>query len=276
MIRAGAAALGLVWTGCDSEDVCRPSTSLALRNALKRMTLEHKPGIAIRLTLDKIKRHCPGHVLLWLIDQNLSSIHEMFAEIVFVCLESDVIQDQLTGANPGHNVLLFDTDGRVGGGFRMDFSDVEEIPHFPAKAVRLARGPGDARLKARAAALRRKTNPALLRTLDRLGRDEKSLFVDKAALLGDAGKIVPLLVEARIAAATKSRQDELRDILDLYFYAPDPAASGPQIPFGVEAAFYARGGGERCAEREFEAGADDCNLGRLRPGTRVFVKYLVQ
>jgi hypothetical protein len=270
-----AAVLGLAWTGCDSGDVSPPSTSIALRNALKQMTLDHKPGIAIRLTLDKTKRHYPGHVLLWLIDQNLSSIHEMFAEIVFVCLESDVIEDQLSGADPRHNVLLFDTDGRVKAGFRMDFSDVEEIPHFPSKAVRLARGPGDSRLKARAAALRRRTNPALLRTLDRLGRDEKTLFVDKAALLGEAGKIVPLLVEARIAAASKSRQDELRDILDLHFYTPDPAASGPQIPFGVEAAFIAGAAGE-CAECDPEAPNLDCRRGLAKSGGRVFVKYLVQ
>jgi hypothetical protein len=240
------------------------------------MTLEQKPGIAIRLSSDKRVRHGPGHLLVRLLDENLSGVNEMFAEIVFACLEGDVIQDQLSGADPDHNVLFFDANGRVEAGFRLDFYDEEEVDRFPLRVVRLAHGPGDSRLKARAAALRRTTSPALLQALDRLGRDEKTLYVDKAALLAEAGRIIPLLVEARLGATTKPRQDELREVIDLYFFSSDPRGSGPRIPFGVQAAFSTRGGGELCAERYPDARSDDCSRNHSRSSARIFVKYLVQ
>jgi hypothetical protein len=272
----GAAVLGLAWTGCEPQDVSPPSTSLALRSALKQMTLDHKPGIAIRLTRDQRVRHCPGHILVRLLDENIPGINEMFAEIVFVCLESDVIEDQLIGADPAHTVLLFDTNGRVEGGFCLDFSDAEEVDRFPLRVVRLARGPGDARLKARAKALRRTTHPDLLRALDRLGKDEKTLALDKTALLAEAGRIVPLLVEARLAASAMPRQDELRGVIDLYFLTSDPSRSGPRIPLGVEAAFSAPGGSNLCEERGPDSDSADCRKVGGRRSARIFVKYLVQ
>lgn len=265
LFRTGSAAavFGLPSLGCHATR--RPQ---ALKEALQRMRAENKPGIAIRLSADPATRHLPGHALLYHLNHEEADSRETFAESVFVCLDSAVLQDHLRGVDPAHSIVLFDTGGYAYAGVRHDFA--KDWEHFMPRVRALIHGPGNARLQARAEAIRKAADPSAVEALDRLGGE-----ADQETLLRHAPTIAPLLVHARLVAADKARQEALRDVIEKYYDSVGTLTAGPKLPYGVESRPGSSGCGDDCDEAGPRNYGVACGMGFAGPKTRSFVRYLV-
>src|SRR5687767_2741182 len=127
LLQAGGAVAGLSALGCDPQPqgtVPPPAgypKPQVLVDALERMRTENKAGVAIRLTTDE-QRHNPGHNLVNLLNEDPPDSRELVAELVFVCLEDADVRHHLAGADPEHNLLVFDENGRVEAGVQFDYA----------------------------------------------------------------------------------------------------------------------------------------------------------
>jgi hypothetical protein len=240
-----------------------------LIDALARMIAENEPGVALRLSTGK-NRHNPGHELAYLLSQDKPDYREMFAETIFVCLESPVIQDCLRGADPGHTLVLFDGAGRVESGTRFNFAD--NFENFATVATSLVHGPNNSRLKERAATIRKKTEPDVIESLDRLGAAGSDIEADASVLLWEASGIVPLLVHARLETTLKARQEGLRNVIDQYFQY----STATKLPFGVEMGLGRDGCGDSCAEDRDTTNIVACGMALPNPNARSFIRYLTK
>lgn len=253
LVQAGAAAAAL---GCPQDPP--PEKPKVLADALERMRTENRPGVALRLTTDA-RRHVPGHALVYFLNKDQADLREMFAEIVFVCLESNVIQAHLKNADPAATLLAFDEQGRVDDQMKVDLS--EGFERFPAAVLKLVHGPDDARLKKRAEALREKLGQSFVDALARLGPD------DVENLHRVAARIVPLLVNERKTATDPLRQDALRRLID---------KQTPLLPYGIRTEAERGGCGDECQERAANAVSVACGMAFPAKNSRSFLRYLTQ
>jgi hypothetical protein len=269
MVQAGAAVAGLSTLGCDgpatvpgSQDGAgsAPRKPKFLLDALERMRKENKPGIALRLSSDLQSRH-PGQDLEALLNREKSEYREMFAEIVFVCLQSPVLQAHLKGADPGHSLVLFDVEGRAEAGMAFTYS--EDCDRFARAALDLAHGPNLERLKRRADEILRKADPATIEALSRLGNAEGDRAPDSVVLFQEVPRIAPLLVFRRLEATSAPLKEWLGGILDFYVGYSSPAP----LPYGVELAAQKQVDRDPCPT---------CGMAFIQPASRTFVKYLTR
>lgn len=288
LVRTGTAVAGLCWLGCDAEDPVPesgkgvvppppPPKPQALIDALERVRAGNKPGIALRIPKDPEHRHSPGHVLLYVLNQDTPESREVLSEVVLVCLEGPVLDRHLPTAHPEHELVLFNEEGQTE--TSSPFNYREQWQGLAAALKNLAHGSDGARLKARAEAIRGKTAPAVLAVLDRLGAKGLNLEADKAVLLQEAPRIIALLVQARMDSTAPVQQQALGDVIDAYFRSFEASVAGPKLPYGIEAGPYQGGCGEDpCREH---APRDrgvmvSCGMALVQPNARSFVRYITR
>lgn len=291
LLQAGTAAGWLSVLGCDgttpspgggqgAAPTPPPMKPQTLIDALERMRAENKPGVAVRIPENPEKRHNPGHGLVLALNQDHAETRGLFSEVVVVCLESRVLQSHLASANPDFDLVLFNEEGRAEAG--QPFNYEENWHGLSAAILNLAHGPGGARLKQRAAAIRKKADPGILAALDRLGSNPRELDADKALLLPEAPRIMALLVQALDEARTPARHNALRDVIDTSFASSTPSAPGPKLPFGMELGPFQGGcGDDPCREQAPPRKRDyyisvSCGMARVTPNSRSFIRYLTR
>lgn len=240
-----------------------------LRAALDRMAAENKPGIAVRIPAEAGRRHDPGHSLVYALNGDSIDVHELFAEAVIVCLESDLLQKELRGAEGSPSMVLFDVRRQVVAGWR------EPITHdwrsVPKALTALLHGEDGQRLRVRAESVRSNSDAAVQAAFDRLdGREDLALLEERVATL------VSLLVyERRQPTTLERRKSAITGILRRYIDRSNVQTPGPRLPFGLEAAAGRGGCGDSCAEREeSKRVAVPCGMARMGADIREFVRYL--
>jgi len=250
-----------------------------LIDALARMRAENKHGVVIRIPSSPERRHNPGHGLAYALSQDRIETREAFSEVVIVCLESRVVQTSIASAGSDHDLILFNEDGRAEAG--RSFNYEEGWNELSAAILALAHGPGNARLKERAAAIRAKTDPGVLAALDRFGTTPNDLDADKALLLQEAARLMALLLHTLDVERSPRRHDAVRALIDAYFASSKPGAPGPRLPFGVELGPAAGGcGDDPCREqpprrKDYEISVA-CGMARVTANSRSFVRYLTR
>ena len=244
----------------------RPPGEL-LGAAIRRMRDENTFGVAVRIPDDAEHRHTPGHILVYHLNERGPECDELFAETVFVCLETAVIQKELLGANPSHSLCLFTPDGKVVASVPFDYEANRR--EFVIGVRELVHGEGDARLRRRADSILADCDPAVAQALARLESPG-----DKAAVLGQASTLAPLLVHERLQAPAGPRRDALAELIGRYVAAAAANAPGPRLPFGVELEAESGGCGDSCKEQPPRNYRIACGMGRVGPGTRSFLRYL--
>lgn len=243
------------------------------------MRAERKPGIAVRIPENPEKRHNPGHGLAHTLSKDRPD-SGLFSEVVVVCLESRVVQSHIAAADPNHELILFNEDGRAEGG--RPFNWEADWNGLAAAMLGLAHGPDMARLNQRAAAVRKTTRADILAALDRLGTSQGNLDADKALLIGEAPRIMALLLQALNQARTPARHDALQDVIDRSFESSAPSSPGPKLPFGMELGPFEVGCAEDyCREQAPPPKRDyvivvSCGMARITPNSRSFVRYLTR
>lgn len=256
-----------------------PKKPQTLIDALERMRAEKKPGVAVRIPEIPEKRHNPGHGLVHALNQDRPDTRRLFSEVIVVCLESRVLQSHIASANPNHDLVLFNEDGRAEAG--RPFNCEEDWNGLTAAILGLAHGPDMVRLKQRAAVIRSTANPDILAALDRLGSNPGELDADKALLLPEAPRIMALLVQALDQARTPTRHNALQDVIDKSFASSTSSAPGPRLPFGMELGPFEGGcGDDPCREqaprkRDYYISVS-CGMARVTPISRSFVRYLTR
>jgi hypothetical protein len=250
--------------------VVKPPGDL-MKAALARMAAEGKPGVAVRISTDPQHRHLAGHVLINALNNDRQETLELFAEAVFVCLESDVLDQEIPGAVPGSTVIVFDARRRAIAAKTLDF----ELGWgaFAEVVASLLHGPEEERLRVRAEGVREKLEPAVLGAVTRLFFDE-----DKKIILDHAPRLASLLVYERRQAAGSRRGEVLASLLQSYVLSANPKTPGTRLPFGVEASPERGGCGDSCDEQpkdpEGRVRLVACGMGRVGPDSRSFVRYL--
>jgi hypothetical protein len=248
--------------------VARPPTGL-LKAALERMRAESKPGIALRIPSDKANRHEPGHAIVHLLNQMDPGSIRLFAQAVIVCLESAVVEEQLAGAGPSHNLILFDGSRRAVAGLAFDYQHFWQ--GFAPELLGLVQGKDEGRLRSQAESIRRATPSPVIDALERLDSEG-----DRKVVALHAPRIAPLLVYEEMQPNQEYRKKALTEILRQYVESASPTAPGPRLPFGVEASADAGGCGDDCHERSDEQRRRvvACGMGRVGPNVRSFIRYL--
>jgi hypothetical protein len=246
------------------------------------MRAENKHGVAFRIPANPERRHNPGHGLAYALGQNRIETREAFSEVVIVCLESRVLQTYIASADPDHDLVLFNEDGRAEAG--RPFNYEAGWNELSAAILALAHGPGNARLKERAAAIRAKADPGVLAALDRLGMTPNDLDADKALLQQEAPRLMALLLHTLDVERSPRRHNALRAVravIDAYFASSKPGAVGPKLPFGIELGPFEGGcGRDPCREQasrkqDYEISVA-CGMAMVTPDTRSFVRYLTR
>jgi len=238
-----------------------------LQAALRRMAAENKPGVAVRIPVDPKQRCIPGHVLVEFLNERRLDVAELFAESVVVCLEDAAIHEQIAGADPSHQLVLFGTDRRATAGVAMTWNTAWD--RFVPGLTELLHGADGRRLRARADSIRRKTEEAVVAALGRMADDQ-----DGNVVLEKASTIAPLLVYERLQPTPEKRKKLLADILKTYIDESNPKLPGPRLPFGVEAATEVGCCGDSCRERPPRDVMVKCGMGRVSPEARTFLRYL--
>jgi len=235
--------------------------------AIRRMRDENKFGVVVRIPDDAQSRHMAGHTLVNHLNERGPECDELFAETVFVCLESEAIQKELLGANPSHSLYLFNPDGKVVASVPFDFATQGQ--EFVKVARAMVHGEGDARLRRRADSILADCDPAVAQALARLESPE-----DTSAVLGQASTLAPLLVHERLQAPAGPRRAALAELIGRYVAGAAANGPGPRLPFGIELAAGGGGCGDSCREQLPRDFSFACGMGRVGPGTRSFVRYL--
>ena len=245
----------------------KPPTGL-LGEALARMKAENKPGVAIRIPVDPETRHLPGHFIVGTLNQPEEGVIRLYAQSVFVCLESAVVQGRLRGADPSHNLVLFDATLRVVAG--IDFK-YDRWDGFAPALLGLVQGKEDALLKSRAESIRRSAPAPVVDAVDRLDS-----VGDRTTVAAHAAKIAPLLVYEDLQPTNEIRKKALTDILRGYVESSSATVPGPRLPFGVETSGEVGGCGDSCRERSEsqQKVVVGCGMGRVSPTARSFARYL--
>jgi hypothetical protein len=246
----------------------KPPTAL-LKAALERMAREQKPGIAIRIPKNPDRRHTAGHTLLYYLNQMDSGSLRLFAQTVVICLESAAFDDEFAGANPKHEIILFDASRRAESGIAFDFE--QGWQGFVPALLALVQGDGDRRLSARAASIREKSPAELMEALDRLSTE-----AERAQVAAQASRMAPLLVYEELQPTQEFRRKALGEILRQYVESASPTDPGPRLPFGIQAGAARGGCGDSCQERPEPHMVAACGMARVRPSDRDFVRYLAQ
>jgi hypothetical protein len=255
-----------------------PSPPKPLADALARARAENKPVILLRIPEDPEARHRPGHVVIYLVNAETEETPEVLSEVILICVESPTIREHVPGAAPMHAVILLDAEGKARDGKPFDFTDGWAA--LPGTIRTLAHGSDGLRLKNRAATIRQKTDPQVLAALERLGTGEAKPE-DKAALTLEAPKIIPLIVQSKLEASTKARQQALRDLIETYYRSALQTSPGPQLPFGVDTVpFVPSCGKDHCKEQAPEAlerrASVACGMAVAMPNARMFLRYLTR
>jgi len=255
-----------------------PSPPKPLADALARGRAENKPVILLRIPEDPEARHKPGHLVVYLVNAEEEESTEVLSEVILICVESATIRDYLPGAAPMHAIILLDSEGKALDGKPFDFTDGWTT--LPGTIRTLAHGSDGLRLKNRAATIRQKMDPQVLAALERQGTGEAKPE-DKAALTLEAPKIVPLIVQSKLDALTKARQQALRNLIEMYFRSAPQTSPGPRLPYGVDTvAFVPSCGKDHCKEQAPESLERQvsvaCGLAIAMPNARMFLLYLTR
>jgi hypothetical protein len=254
--------LGLPLAGCS-----RVGAPAWLSDALARLRAESRPGLVFRVPAGKDQRCALGHGISWrLLNSTDPDVHEVLAEAAVLCLDDAVLKDQIRGARPEDTLVLIDGDG-----FALDglvFDPGEEWSNFVPSARTLLHGPGGRRLADRAAQARRRVSAEALAALDRAEPDV-------AALAPSVGALIPALVKERQGAAD-ARARRLREAVEGYWAASQPAGPGPRMPYGVETTAQMKGGCGACGCEEAAPRTVMVACGMAVPlkNARYFVKFL--
>lgn len=251
----------------------------ALVDALARMRSENKVGIALRIPTNPDRRHDPGHALQAVIEAESPEARDALSELVVVCLESPVLDSHLASVNPAHDLILFDEELRVVAGRTFNFR--ENWNGLSAALLNLAHGSDGSRLEQRANAIRAKTDPDVLASLDRLATKDGDPNTDTAVLVLEAPRIAPLLIHTLTKATTAARQQALRNVIDTYVASSKAPSPGPKQLFGVEMGPFRGGCGDDPCLEQSQSQIDSriqvaCGMARSTPNSRSFIKYLTQ
>jgi hypothetical protein len=273
----GVIGLGyLLWDSAGSPEVpgdakrppvSKPPTGL-LAEALARMKAENKPGVAIRIPVEPKMRHVPGHCIVESLNRPDANAIRLYAQSVFVCLESAVLQEQIRGADPADSAVLFDSTLRAVAGIPFNYGT--DWDRFVPVLLELVQGKGDERLRSRAESIRRSAPAPVMDAVDRL--DSAG---DRATVAAHAAKIAPLLVYEDLQPTNEIRKKALSQILRGYFDSTSATVPGPKLPYGVKAS-PGGGCGDGCEERS-EAQREmvvECGMAMMGPGARSFARYL--
>lgn len=244
----------------------RPPGKL-LGAAIRKMRDENKFGVAVRIPDDAENRHMAGHTLDNHLNGGTPERDELFAETVFICLESAVIQKELLGADPSHSLYLFNPAGRVLAS--VPFNYAAECPGFVRVARTLVHGEDNARLRPRADSILAECDPIVAQALARLESPE-----DKSVVLERASTLAPLLVYEKLQAPAGPRRAALTELIGVYVASAAANAPGPRLPFGVVLEAGGRECGDCCDERPPRNYSIACGMARVRPNDRWFVRYL--
>lgn len=235
--------------------------------AVRKMRQEHKAGVALRIPADPKERHMPGHVLVNHLNAPTPERDELFAETVIVCLEGGAIQDEMLGADPSHDVFLFNAAGKVLASIPFNYST--DWQKFVETARVLVHGEGNGRLKSRADAILAECEPTVVQALTRLESAD-----DRAIVLGHAPTTAPLLVYEKLQASAGPRRTALTGVIGAYVASSAADAPGPRLPFGVQLSNSMGGCGDCCSEQPPTRSMVACGMGRVGPDARSFVRYL--
>lgn len=285
LVHAGTAVVGLSALANQKElPALEPGKGLApvppkpLADALARGRAENKPVILLRIPEDPEARHQPGHLVVSMVRSETEETPEILSEVVLICVESATIRQHIPGAAPAHSVILVDAEGKAVDGTPFDFQRGWAV--LPATIRTLAHGTDGSRLKERAAAIRQKVDAPILAAFDRLGTGAAKPE-DKAALVPETPKIVPLIVQSKLEAPTKVRQQALHQLIEAYYRAAPLTSPGPCLPFGVDTVpFVPSCGKDHCQEQSPEAIAQrvvvGCGMAMAMPNARMFLRYLTR